>query len=588
MRQECRTDLWRLCQVLGYRDVGKPHMRMIRHCQKFLGGTEPLNQVTIKTGAGYKPLVPMWELPGKRKKLRLVTRGGLKTSIITQAEKIQWILNYPDVRIFAGSAQLGRSKDFLRGAKEHFTKNELFRWLFPEYCPKNTESGKIEDFGNDEQFTVPCRRTPGIKEPTMRAISADSSVAGGHYDVGDVDDGVEDQNSRTPGSIEQTKKFIASLWPLIETNPLPPGHGWFGLTGTIYSFSDAHFTIYSEEMKKPEDKREWDCLYIPACDDWATCSTALDKLEEAQESGLQEQIDAAFAHFKEVEKKHVWWPQRIGIKHLRKIEKDPALGPSVLYPQYLLRPLQDKNGLITSRDDIKWISRAELNKLKPRINWNVTVDLAGMGTSQGADADYDCINLHGWGTDGRCYFDKIIWGRLDPDTVIAEMFRLFEYQPRIMFFKVEAEAHARILLPFLKKEMGRNGKPYLPIMEIKRDNTTSKVHRIRGTQPYWKNGAFRFAEDIEAEAKEHLSLEALYFPKFNHDDILDTIADSLQSREGIVSDVQANEKTFGDLGPDVDGQVREWKGIPVENLSWQALAAMEAEEPEYSSVFQPW
>jgi len=558
MRQECRTDLWRLCQVLGYRDVGKPHIRIYKHLQQFKGGSEPLNQVTIKTGAGYKPLCSMWELEGKRKKLSLVTRGGLKTSILTQAHSIQWILNYPDVRILLVSAQLGRAKDFLKGIKEHFTKNELFRWLFPEYCPKNTESGKVEDFGNDEQFTIPCRRIAGIKEPTVRVASADSSVAGGHYDVIKVDDLVEDQNTRTPGGIEQTRKFFGSLWPLLETSPLPPGHGWLDVTGTIYHFSDLHQTIITEEQKKATEAREWDILHIPAATDYGT------------------------------ERAKAWWPERIGLKALQKIEKDPALGPSVLYPQYLLRPLQDKNGLITSRDDIKWISRRELNALKARINWNVTVDLAGMGTSQGADADYDCINLHGWGTDGRCYFDKIIWGRLDPDTVIAEMFRLFEYQPRIMFFKVEAEAHARILLPFLKKEMGRNGKPYLPIMEIKRDNTTSKVHRIRGTQPYWKNGAFRFAEDIEPEAKEQLILEALYFPKFNHDDVMDTCADALQSREGIVSDVQANEKTFGDLGPDVDGQVREWKGIPVENLSWQALAAMEAEEPEYSSVFQPW
>lgn len=592
MRQECRTDLWRLCQVLGYKDVGKPHMRMIRHCQKFVGGTEPLNQVTIKTGAGYKPLIPMWELPGKRKKLRLVTRGGLKTSIITQAEKIQWILNYPDVRIFCGSAQLGRAKDFLRGVKDHFVKNELFRWLFPEYCPKNTESGKLEDFGNDEQFTIPCRRTAGIKEPTMRVISADSSVAGGHYDVGDLDDGIEDQNTRTPGSIEQTKKFIASLWPLIETNPLPPGHGWFGLTGTIYSFSDGHWTIYSEEMKKPEDKREWDCLYIPACDDWPTCSTALDKLEEAQAKGVQDEIDAAQQHFNAVEKKHVWWKERIGIKHLRKIEKDPALGPAVLYPQYLLKPLQDKDGLITSKDDIRWIPRRELDAYSARITWNVTVDLAGMETQAAGDTDYTVINLHGWGTDGRCYFDSIYWGRFSPDDVIERLFSLFTKQPRIQFIKIEKEAHARVLLPFLRKAMSKRSV-YLPIMELQRDNRTSKVHRIRGTQPYWKNGAFVFCSDIPADVRSQIELEALYFPKFNHDDILDTIADALQSRDGITSDVEGREKMLPEQTP---SEYKEWRGIPVQNLSWEMLQGMTDEEYESglakefspsASMFQP-
>src|SRR6185312_11780757 len=106
---------------------------------------------------------------------------------------------------------------------------------------------------------------------------------------------------------------------------------------------------------------------------------------------------------------------------------------------------------------------------KPRISWNCTIDLAGMGTSQGSDADHEVLNLHGWGTDGRCYFDKIFWGRLSPDEVIDKMFWIFSYCPRLMFFKIEAEAHSRVLAPFIKKEMARRGV-YLPVMEIKRDN----------------------------------------------------------------------------------------------------------------------
>jgi len=552
-RQRCRTDLRYLCGVLGYRDVSKSvHGRMYMHVQQFKGGTENARQITIK-GANYVPACPMWELDGPRKRLNLVTRGGLKTSILTQAHTIQWIINYPDIRVLLVSAQLGRAKDFLKGIKEQFQKNEHFRWLFPEYCPKLTPSGHLEDFGNDEQFTVPCRRTPGIKEPTVRVASADSSVAGGHYDVIKIDDLVEDQNTRTPGGIEQTRKFFGSLWPLVETNPLPPGHGWIDVTGTIYHFSDLHQTILTEEGKKPEDEREWSCLHIPA----------MDSYPDGNE----------------------WWPTRISKRALQKIERDPALGPGVLYPQYLLRPLQDKNGLITIRDDIRWISRAHLNNLKPRISWNCTVDLAGMGTSTGADSDNECLNLHGWGTDGRCYFDKIAWGRMSPDAVIDKMFEFFAYQPQMYHFKIEAEAHSRVLAPFLRKEMARRGI-YLPIMEIKRDNTVSKVHRIRGTQPYWKNEAFVFADDLPNDVKEQLILEALYFPKFNHDDILDTIADALQSRDGITSDVEGREK-MSPIAP--ESAYKEWRGIPVAALSWEMLQGMTEDEYEHGlgSEFNP-
>lgn len=557
-RQRCRTDLRYLCGVLNYRDVSKTvHGAMYKHVQKFKGGEEPRRKITVKDGAGYKPACSMWELEGKRKRLNLVTRGGLKTTILTQAHSIQWIINYPNVRILLVSARLERAKDFLKGIKEAFTKNEMFRFLFPEFCPKDLGNGKTEDFGDSEQFTVPCRTMVGIKEPTCRVSGADSSVAGGHYDVEKVDDLVEDQNVRTPGSIEQTKKFFGSLNPLRQDDLINPDEkGWIDLTGTIYSFSDLHFTIKSEEEKKPEQERQWDILYIPAATDYGT------------------------------DKAVPWWPERISLKKLRGIETDPAEGPNVLYPQYLLKPLQDKDGLIKTKEDIQWIPRAELNALSARINWNVTVDLAGMGTSVGSDADYDVINLHGWGTDGRCYFDKIIWGRIPPDQVIDHLFKLYRYQPRIMFFKIEAEAHSRILMPYLQKEMGKNGKPYLPVMELKRDNNVSKVHRIRGTQPYWKNGAFRFASDLDIDAKEQLILEALYFPKFNHDDILDTVTDSLQSRDGIVPDVQGREKMFPEQA---QSDYKEWRGIPVQSLSWEMLQGMTEDEYEggLGSEFNP-
>jgi len=544
-RHRCRTDLRYLCGVLNYKDVRKPHRLLVDHCQKFEGGAEPLNVVRIKDGCGYKPACSMWELQGKRKRMNLVTRGGLKTTIITQAHTIQWIINYPDVRILLVSARLERAKDFLKGIKESFQKNVHFRWLFPEYCPKNIGNDKVEDFGDSEQFTVPCRQTVGIKEPTCRVSGADSSVAGGHYDVIKVDDLVEDQNVRTPGSIEQTKKFFGSLNPLKQDDLINPDEkGWIDLTGTIYSFSDLHFSIKSEEEKKPDAEKQWSILYIPAATDYGT------------------------------DKAVPWWANRISLNKLKSIETDPAEGPGVLYPQYLLKPLQDKDGLITTKEDIRWISRTYLDQLKPRINWNCTIDLAGMGTSAGADADHECLNLHGWGTDGRCYFDKIFWGRLDPETVITRMFWIFNYCPRLMFFKIEAEAHSRILAPFLRKEMARRGI-YLPIMEIKRDNTVSKVHRIRGTQPYWKNGAFVFADDIPKDTKEQLILEALYFPKFNHDDILDTIADALQSRDGITSDVEGREK-MNPIAPESD--YREWKGIPVAAMSWEMLQGMEEQE----------
>jgi hypothetical protein len=567
LRQRARTDLHFLCkEILGYKDLDDvAHLKMCGHLQRFKGGTELLDYVTAKTGAGYTPFCSMWELKGKRKKLSLVTRGGLKTSVLTIAHSIQWIINYPDVRILLVSAKLGRAQDFLKGIKRHFVENEVFRWLFPEYCPKLTKAGKMEDFGDSEQFTVPCRRSTVEKEPTCRCASADSSVAGGHYDVMKVDDIVEDQNTRTPGGIEQTKLFFGALWPLLQQHELEPHHGWQDVTGTIYHFADLHSTIYMSESKKAAEQRGWSIYY---------------------ESAAPNYPNGPF-----------WWEKRLPLSALKAIENDPSQGMKVLSPQYLLKPLQDKNGLISTVDDIRWIPAKVLRSYSARIAWNVTVDLAGMnpGAKRVAENDYETINLHGWGTDGRCYFRKIWWGRYTPEQVISILFDCMRIEPRIMFIKIEKEAHSQVLMPFLQKAQSNpelnpfRKEYYLPIMDIERDNQASKELRIRGTQPYWRTKAFVFCEPdevndgfgIDAATRNQLEMEALYFPKFDHDDVLDTIADALQSRDGITHDVEGRERS-----PEspMESDYREWKGIPVSNLSWAMLQGMTDEEFERDVV----
>jgi hypothetical protein len=110
--------------------------------------------------------------------------------------------------------------------------------------------------------------------------------------------------------------------------------------------------------------------------------------------------------------------------------------------------------------------------------------------------------------------------------------------------KVEKEAHARVLLPFLKREMAKRGK-YLPVVEIKRDNRTSKQQRIKGLQPWFRNGSIKFADS--QPHKLAIIDEIMRFPRFAHDDILDTIADALQNRDGGVTfEVQPQERG----GPD--------------------------------------
>lgn len=500
-RQRCRVNLGYLCtEGLGYMDVSKVvHGEMINHLQKFRGGIDGAIEDVVK-GKGYTPACSMWELEGPRRRMILIPRGHLKTSIVTAAHSIQWIINYPNVRILISTGTGDQMGKFLTEIKQHFQFNPRFRGIFPEFCPP---AKNVKDWGTQEQFTVPCR-TYGpddrvLREPTVSTCSVDKVTAGGHFDVIKHDDLQDEIGARTPGRIDTIKRHFGEMGPLLETHRLPPHHGWEDITGTIYDYSDLHYSIYEAEMAKPPEKRAYSILMRSAAPNYPEGP--------------------------------VMWPERMPLAALKAIEDDPVRGPAVLYPQYLMNPIVGKSGLVDSDKDLVWVPAEEMSLLVDRLSrsLHLTVDLAGMETdAKGRDNDYTAMTLHGF-TGGVMYVPMIWHGRYSPEEVINILFQVAKDYPWLSSIKMEKEAHSRVLLPFLRREMARRSK-WLPIDVIKRDNRTSKQQRIRSLQPWLKQKAIRFAANLPCRL--HLINEILRFPKYSHDDILDTLADAMQNRDG--------------------------------------------------------
>jgi len=280
--------------------------------------------------------------------------------------------------------------------------------------------------------------------------------------------------------------------------------------------SDSYGTIIDSEEEKPEEERSYsiqqqDVIIEGDLSDLKTCKTI--------------------------------WPARMPPQALKDIQDDPLQGPNILASQYRMNPIPDKSGLVDNRDQIVWIPVAMMRKIYAYLTLHVTVDLAGMepSTNKLADNDFTVITPHGCGHDGTLYILPIMRGRYSPFEVIDMLFGLFQMHPRLMDIKIEKEAHARVLLPFLKREMAKRQK-FLPVVEIRRDNLTSKQQRIKGLQPWFRNGSIKFADN--QPHKLAIINEIMRFPKYSHDDILDTIADAMQNREGgITSDVLPMAKT---------------------------------------------
>jgi predicted phage terminase large subunit-like protein len=529
-RHRARTDLLWLCNwVLGYDLISeRVHGPILAALQKFPGAiehhkTEQDFAAALQGKLMWEPKVPLPLLESngqlsKRKLLILFPRGHAKSTIATVAHSVQWIINYPNVRILLTTATEDLGIDFIKQIKEHFLINEKFRYLFPELCPKAMDNGKVPEMGNQTEFTIPGRDNtnkklgPGGKDETCRASTVGSAITGYHGDVFKADDMVEKINSGTPTGIQSVIYHFGTMEPMLEDYVGETGKqgtkGWIDLIGTPWDYSDLYQTIRANEENLPAERRTWNIVVRSAAPNWP---------------------EGPYL-----------WPEKKGYEQLKEVEDDPTQGPSHLAAQYLMNPIVSGQGLIDDLKAVIWVPRKEMDDILPRLTLFAALDLAGMDSeSRGGDNDYTVLSVGGFNTDGRLYIPEIRYGRPTTDEVIEWVFDVFRRYPRLIKLKVEKEAHARVLLPFMKKEMQRR-QQFLSIEAQPRSNQQSKKDKIKGLRPWFVNGDIRFAQDLPCRTA--LETEIKGFPKFRHDDILDTLTDLMFEGKDVNSAVMGRDK----------------------------------------------
>lgn len=540
-RHKCRTDLLYLCnQILGYRDVSRAvHGPILDALQHFPGADEQHKTVADFAAAMggkvlWEPKCQMELLSvndgvetDSRQTLFLYPRGHLKSTAITIAHTIQWILNYPNVRILLTTATETLVTGFIIEIRSHFINNEQLRQLFPELCPQ-AKDGKIPELGNLSGFTCPGRDNtnkklgPGGKEPTVLASTVGSAITGYHGDVEKCDDLVEKLNSSSQNGIDDVIRHFGSMGDLLEKynsdDPEKPLKGWVDLVGTPWDFSDLYQVIRNSEEERLAKglPPQWNCVIRSAAPNWP---------------------EGPFL-----------WPQRMGFKALKEIEDDPTKGPAQLAAQYLMNPIVAGQGLISDVKQLKWMPGLSMDQIIPKCSLYAALDLAGMEPgAKGSDNDFTCLTVGGF-LNGRLYIPSMKYGRPAPEEVIEWMFEVFERYPMIIKLKIEKEAHSRVLLPFLTKEMSAKNI-WLPIEPVPRNNQQSKKDKIRGLRPWLQQGSIIFSEDLPYRTA--IETEIKGFPKFRHDDFLDTLTDLMhEGRGGVTSGVLADAMPEAQLPED--------------------------------------
>lgn len=133
------------------------------------------------------------------RKLILIPRNHLKSTVVTVVWSIQQILNNFNTRICINNAKYDTAREFVSTIQAHLDTGSKLSKIFGEF-----RSARLT--WNRDSFTIAQRATPKA-QPTVMAASIDSILNGKHFDYIINDDLVEPNNVRTKEQIQKVVDF---------------------------------------------------------------------------------------------------------------------------------------------------------------------------------------------------------------------------------------------------------------------------------------------------------------------------------------------------------------------------------------------
>lgn len=440
----------------------------------------------------------------------LVPRGFYKTSLLNVADNVQRLLNDPSERIFVGSAVLANAKDMVSEAGDVFIRNELFRNLYPEYCPENP---KMPDTTwTKAAIELPNRKDFAKMEKSIEAHGSDTSVVSRHYSYMKFDDVVSPGYFETPELRKKMLNYIRSCFALREFPNTP-----VDFIGTNWHDSDAY-----TEIQKWSDV---ETIKIPA------------------------------EYYDGTEKKSIF-PEHYPIPVLDDLRK--TYGSYLYSALMMLDPVPEELQLFKKEWFVyyKWIKQIDNATGYQKIqrqddgiilsigNRFMTVDPA---RTEGA-GDYSAIIINMTDEENNWYNLDLWRGQVNPMTLADKFIDMYFYWNPIVC-GIETVAYQKMLKLYIEEKMRREGFA-INIEELEPTTRQSKEMKIKALQPLYESRCIY--HNIDHPLTPILEEEYSRFPKGATDDLID----AMQMQKHLifpssVSKVKSQERNSLDT----------WKGI---------------------------
>jgi len=431
----------------------------------------------VEKGKGNVPLAPVHkeicefiDKNKEKKKLLLIPRGHLKSTVVTVSRCVQAIVTNPEVRILVANATYSNACSFLTEIKRHLKFNEKVHMFWGDLT-------KDSEKWSENQIMLSKKNTVGSKkEPTVTAMGVESALTSQHYDIIILDDLVNDKMVNTMDQINKTVNFYKECLNLLE-----PG-GEAILVGTRWHDADLYGWILDKDNNVFQDFE----LFI----------------REAFEGDLFSEDPS---------EPKLLFPKKHSKKHLQRLYE--IQGPYIFSCQYLNNPIPSEDATFKRT----WFQYYDPTELKGRLmNKFIMVDPA---ISQEKDADYTAIVTVGVDEFNLVYVLDVVRKRLNPNELINTIFdKYFLYSPAAI--GIEDVAFQKSLQYSLTEEMHKRNV-YLPLKPL-RPGGRNKEMRIKGLQPLYANN--RILHNKDMKNNNYLEDELLRFPKGKNDDVIDALA----------------------------------------------------------------
>jgi len=472
-----------LCQILGYNDIDDFHREEFPRI-------EAVNPYVAHLALLKKPELKKDDLHIAREKLAkrykksefgrndmkrlwLWARGHLKTSVVDVAHSIQLMLIDPNIRLMIMHNVLGEAQKILGQIKQHFLYNEQFRHYFPEFCPEEKKSGKI-DWGTVDIVTLPNRTIVGIKEQTIEVCGVGKIKTGSHFDYMKKDDLVTRDSVNTADLLQQSIDADDMSQFLFDNYEM----GLEDYIGTRYHFSDLYV-----RKEKTIDKK------------WQSIRPAIDKNGEVI--------------FKKKFTKE-------GLEQLR-----DEMGSYQFASQIMLNPI-DPSQMVFKPNWVQYYSK------KPDLmHYYLFVDPANTKKKR---SDYTAMMVVGIDEHNNWYIVDIIRDKLNVQERVDAVFELAN-KWKVEKVVYETVGFQEVDAQWIREE--RKQQEYKFALEEVKSHTAAKEDRIRALQPPFERGQVFLSNEIRKFNKyknkvvdyiQEFVLELQTFPMAEHDDMLDALS----------------------------------------------------------------